>query len=569
MKTSFIKFRIFIVAFLLFLFFSSSSFAIDEGCPEFNWDDHFSGRESGGITTYSTQPEARDTCYADYGNHVCYFYAYDYWNIYMYPQEDNTWPTYLFCTRCQTATAILEAQCGSDNIVWTDPASCTGECDCSDAEDDAVAECGQGNYQMGEDCSYTCNPSCVDEQAAAAAECGEGNYTIDDQCVWQCKDPDADCAEQVKSEAEAACGDGTNGTGGYYVTTDPCGYQCKTCDDLATECNEGCSGGNAISSCSSDENGTVTGNDCVCPDDYIPTGDGTDPSAPDPNDPDPENPDDPYIPKTCSDAQAKCNSACSFVCNESNPSASSCDCSTGTDPDPDDTPDPNDPEDTNKWLDGIKGQLEEANGWLEKIADNSDTSLDLDKDRNDDLDNIAENMRRSVDNQADLQGSLEKGNALTEAQNKVFGEMNSKLGKVDDNLSEMKVDTSDIKTGLEGAKMTSNVDDVPALEGDEVTGLGYTTAANPSESTVMPSSESMDSYFGTVDTTETAPYIQDAVGRLSHIGVELVSQECFYTIPLQGLSDVHLNFCPYATYFSQIGSLLVMLVALYELLSLY
>lgn len=493
----------------------------------------------------------------------------------------STWPYYCtapgtlsrFCYDFLTNGAYpagLYVYCPDDCIDLDNDCQCD-PADCSDEEAEAAAQCTDGVYQItdAEQCTWAC---C--DVAAATAACGETQtVTWGADCTYTCTDPDAACAEQVKDAAEAACGDGTNGTGGYYVSSDPCGYQCKTCTDLQKECYEGCAGGNAIHSCSS-SNG-VYGNSCVCPDDdYNPPGDdsgdgGTTPPAPDKDNPDPPNPDDPYIPKTCDDAQAKCNPACSFVCNESNPASSACDCSTNPDPNPDDTPDPTDPEDTNKWLEGIKGQLDEANGWLEKIADNTDTSLDLDKDRNDDLDNIAENTRRSVDNQGKLLESLEQGNKLTNAQNKVFGEMNSKLSEIKDDSHEVKVDVSEIKTGLSDAHMTAEVDDVPGLSGDEVTGDGYTTAANPSETTLLPSSESLDTHFGNVDTTETAPYITDAIDRLSHIGVELSAVDCSYIIPLQGLDDIHLNFCPYADYFSKIGSLLVMLVALRELLTLY
>lgn len=306
-----------------------------------------------------------------------------------------------------------------------------------------------------------------------------------------------------------------------------------------------------------DSEGNLTGVDysgCECkvppPDDTDPPGDS---NNNDPDDDDPGEPDDESCP-SCGDYQSRCSSECNFSCaSDSEGCAISidCDCSgVNPDPEPDDPRDPNDPadnppsddpsdpEDGNGWLESIKENTDilveqgrEANGWLEGIKHNSDDQLQVSNDQlavqkemEEDLDQIKKNTKTVADNSK-----------------KLYGTVGTSVGDSDYSID------------------------------SEATGYG----SSPTDDD-LPTAEDLNTSFGTfTPSTETPGYISTLETSLDALKPSFTSSVCTFDVSFYYSSSLFtidyqdtFSLCEYEIYFNMIGNLLIGLAAFWNFYAL-
>lgn len=536
--------------------------------------------------TYRTQQESYDWCL----NHCSGTCVEDPAGVPNYCADGCC--SYAICDPCADITPTPADQCGGseDNVVHEsdpyDTSSCDFSCKCpdyagednydfetctaseGDCDDEAAAaatECGsleQVVWDNVETCQYHCDQGdCEDEYQAAKQECDTPRLIDSLTCEYSC-----DC-ESARSEAEQTCIEG------YFLNTNTCEYTCKCCDDKFNDCVQECGGSDNVEfyTCEDD---TSSGGQCVVSlytckckappiDDPEPDPDDGNNNPDQPDDghaPDPD--DDPDNNKDCDDYAADCGEPCTFSCSEDASgvvTSHSCDCSADpADPGPDGQSGTGDDgeagsadDGANGWLkeieentDRIADNTEDANGWLKAIKKNTDEILE-------DTDNIAENVRRSMENDEKYFSSDGRS---------VFKDSEGKSVFVDsdgDSYLKKLTGTTTVETGASAENENYEVD---------FSGHGST----PDESD-LPTDEELNSSFGTFTPAEEPAFIAETKTALESLQPTLVSPVCQINWNIQQGNFSYVdtwNFCQYESYLNLLGMVLVAMAAFYELYSL-
>ena len=334
---------------------------------------------------------------------------------------------------CSARVSELSSQCSEEDIVWSDPGTCSGDC-LDPCEEAAYEECGDKSSVVWEDrpackyhcltcqdkatekcggaeevewlspanCVYTCKDPCQDQNPTPSEDCGTTanvEWIDEERCLWKCL-----CSNYIGGEPifhfptcesvppDSPCDTITSECPLGYVSKDweTCEAVCITCGDQEISCETSCKNGGRLANCS--ESGAGSIGICICNDDPVDEP-SVDPGPDDPGEsPDPGSPDDPDNNKTCADYQAQCSSSCQFVCSADSSGGvayHNCDCGGG---------DPSDPNDGNGWLKEIEentdrtaNNTDKANGWLKSIKGNTDGLLE-------DTHNISKDVRAGVAN---------------------------------------------------------------------------------------------------------------------------------------------------------------------------